>query len=101
MRVLAKNAPLNAVAHELSVLTYNVLAPLVRPLDARTEGVNNSPPLAGRTAAERLDRGATAWLSTELRSCAADVLMLQEVQFEKAADGTLELPQWLQEVARG
>ena len=103
MRVLAKNAPLNAVAHELSVLTYNVLAPLyVRPLDARTGGVQQFAAFGwAEPAAERLDWAARQpRLSTELRSCAADVLMLQEVQFEKAADGTLELPQWLQEVAR-
>ena len=101
--LLAKNAPLNAVAHELSVLTYNVLAPLyVRPLDARHgEESNNTPPWLAEPAAERLDWAARQpRLSTELRSCAADVLMLQEVQFEKADDGTLELPQWLQEVAR-
>ena len=103
MRVLAKNAPLNAVAHELSVLTYNVLAPLyVRPLDARTGGVQQFAAFGwAEPAAERLDWAARQpRLSTELRSCAADVLMLQEVQFEKADDGTLELPQWLQEVAR-
>ena len=57
MRVLAKNAPLNAVAHELSVLTYNVLAPLyVRPLDARTGGVQQFAAFGwAEPAAERLD----------------------------------------------
>lgn len=96
---LAKGTPLDSDSACLSVLSYNLLAPaFVRPIDKRTGGVQ---PFAAFEWAEPAAE-VLAWevrrprLLAELRSCGADVLCLQEVQFEQQADGSFALPQWLE-----
>ena len=79
--------PSFCVVCPLQVVSYNLLAPLyVRPLDQRTGAVQ---PFAAFEWAEPADE-VLAWdarwprLQAELRACRADVLCLQEVQFELA-----------------
>jgi endonuclease/exonuclease/phosphatase family metal-dependent hydrolase len=80
----------------LSVLSYNLLAPLyVRPIDQRTGGVQSF------AAFEWCDSRSLDWearrpaLLRELVGSSADLICLQEVQFEKGADGGFALPDWL------
>ena len=71
----------------LSVVSYNLLAPLyVRPVDARTGSVQAFAAFEwAEPAAERLDWEARRpRLVAELAACGADVICLQEVQFERA-----------------
>ncbi|CAE8696624.1 unnamed protein product [Polarella glacialis] len=83
----------------LSVLSYNLLAPaFVRPIDKRTGGVQ---PFAAfewaEPAAEVLDWDVRRpRLLAQLSSCGADILCLQEVQFECSSAGAFHLPSWLQ-----
>mmetsp|Transcript_87024 Transcript_87024/g.244022 ORF Transcript_87024/g.244022 Transcript_87024/m.244022 type:complete len:619 (+) Transcript_87024:57-1913(+) len=96
--VQPKGTPLDAEATRLSVLSYNLLAPLfVRPIDKRKGTVQ---PYAAfewaEPAAEVLDWDARRpRLLAELCAAKADVICLQEVQFEPCADGGFGLPSWL------
>ena len=81
---------------QLSILSYNLLAPLyVRPIDERTGTVQAFA--AFPWASEQ----ALAWearrpqLLAELVSAQADVVCLQEVQFEHDGDAGFAVPQWL------
>ena len=94
----------------LSVLSYNLLAPLyVRPIDQRTGGVQAFAAFQWASD-EDLEWGTRrAKLRWELESAGADVICLQEVQFEwekkgaAAGDhqqdggdsGLFKLPRWL------
>jgi len=96
--VFPKGTPLDQTAAYLSVLSYNLLAPIfVRPIDLRTGEVQ---PFAGfqwaEPASEVLD-WSVRWprLLKELKACRADVICLQEVQFESLDDGSFGLPPWL------
>ena len=81
----------------LSVVSYNLLAPLyVRPIDKRTGGIQA---FAAFQWAEPADEVLT-WevrrprLHNQLVSSKADVICLQEVQFD-AGDEGFSLPEWL------
>ena len=96
-----KGTPLGAAAApaRLSVLSYNLLAPLyVRPIDARTGGVQAFAAFEWcGPGDELLDFAARCpRMLAEVRAAAADAVMLQEVQFEPndAGDG-FALPAWL------
>merc|ERR1719329_1720759 len=88
-------------ADQLSVLSYNILAPIfVRTLDLRT---GEPQPYAAfqwaEPASEVLDWNVR-WprLLAEMRDSQADVICLQEVQFERDpndAGGAFTLPAWL------
>ena len=97
VKLVPKGSPFNPAA--LSVVSYNLLAPLyVRPLDARTGCVQA---FAAFQWAEPADE-VLDWdvrrprLLKELESCGADVICLQEVQFDDSGDGEFSLPKWLQ-----
>jgi endonuclease/exonuclease/phosphatase family metal-dependent hydrolase len=88
----------------LSVVSYNVLAPIyVRPLDGRTGNVQEFAAFEWCTAAA-LDWAARCpRIVSELRQSAADLICLQEVQFEAAQGGggggdppEFVLPAWTQ-----
>lgn len=99
MAVLPKGAPLDGRLARLSVLSYNLLAPLyVRPVDERTGGVQ---PFAAfqwaEPAALRLNWAVRQpKLLAELAASRADIICLQEVQYDADANGTYVLPAWLQ-----
>ena len=100
MRVLSRRAPLGEVPACLSVLSWNILAPVyVRPFDARTGGVQPFAAFAwAEPASERLEWSARRpRISAVLRESAADVICLQEVQFESDSAGTHRAPDWLRE----
>ena len=82
----------------LSVLSYNLLAPIyVRPIDRRTGAVQAFAAFDwAEPAAEVLEWGVR-WprLLAELLASAADIICLQEVQFERGAGGQYVLPAWL------
>eukprot|EP00928_Gymnodinium_smaydae_P030673 TRINITY_DN22740_c0_g1_i2.p1 TRINITY_DN22740_c0_g1~~TRINITY_DN22740_c0_g1_i2.p1 ORF type:complete len:540 (-),score=136.75 TRINITY_DN22740_c0_g1_i2:71-1690(-) len=97
--VLPKGTPLDGDASCLSVLSYNVLAPVfVRPIDLRTGEVQ---PFAAfqwaEPANEVLDWEARRpRLVAELLRSRADVICLQEVEFSRAGEsGDFALPSWL------
>ena len=82
----------------LSVLSYNLLAPIyVRPIDRRTGAVQAFAAFDwAEPAAEVLEWGVR-WprLLAELQASAADVICLQEIQFERGEGGQYVLPAWL------
>eukprot|EP00967_Tisochrysis_lutea_P076181 scaffold102944_cov31-Tisochrysis_lutea.AAC.1 len=91
---VAKGTPLRMGG--VSVLSYNLLAPLyVRPIDQRTGAIQ------AFAAFEWAEASALAWdtrqpaLLKELEESGADLICLQEVQFEKGGDGNFALPDWL------
>ena len=97
VKLVPRGSPFNPAA--LSVVSYNLLAPLyVRPLDARTGCVQA---FAAFQWAEPADE-VLDWdvrrprLLKELESCGADVICLQEVQFDDSGNGEFSLPKWLQ-----
>ena len=93
-----RSARLSAT-QRLTVVSYNLLAPVyVRPIDERTGTVQAFAAFAW------CDDEALAWelrqprMLAALRQSEADVICLQEVQFEavaSAADETFGLPAWL------
>ena len=86
---------LDSVPEHLSVLSYNLLAPLyVRPIDERTGGVQ--PFAAFEWAADTdLDWSRRQpRLLSDLTSSRADIICLQEVQYERS-DDEFVLPEWL------
>lgn len=96
--VQPRGTPLDKDPAKLSLLSYNLLAPaFVRPIDKRTGDIQ---PFAAfqwaEPASEVLDwdvrRPRLLALLSEAR---ADILCLQEVQFDSAADGSFLLPAWL------
>ena len=101
--VLPRGTGLRTSASQLSVLSYNLLADIyVRPIDERTGCVQE---FAAFRWAEPADV-VLAWkarmprLLAELQACEADILCLQEVQYETTATDdatkTYVLPEWLQ-----
>ena len=98
--VVAKGTPLkDAFPSQLSVMSYNLLAPIyVRPIDQRTGLVQEFAKFGwAEPAAEVLDWSVRQpRLRKELQASQADVICLQEVQFEANPDGDFVLPQWLQ-----
>lgn len=82
--VLRRNTPLDSNPACVSVCSYNLLAPIyVRPVDYRTGKVQAFAEYAW-CADEHLqwDR-RRAMIVEELSACRADVIALQEVQFEE------------------
>ena len=69
----------------------------VRPIDERTGSVQSFAAFEwAEPAAQRLDWAARQpMLEAELRASRADVICLQEVQYEASEDGTFALPDWL------
>ena len=97
MGLLPKGSPLDACLARLSVLSYNLLAPLyVRPIDERTGGIQSFAAFEwAEPAAERLDWDVRRpKLRSELLASRADVICLQEVQYEADEDGAFFLPNW-------
>ena len=102
--VLPRGTSLRTSASQLSVLSYNLLADIyVRPIDERTGCIQE---FAAFRWAEPADV-VLAWkarmprLLAELQACEADILCLQEVQYETMATDdetktTYVLPEWLQ-----
>ena len=99
-----KASPLDADPLQLSVLSYNVLAPLyVRPIDARTGGVQAFAAFEWCGEGDELLEFAARWprMLAEINAAAADIVCLQEVQFERGegeGEGEGEgfrLPAWL------
>jgi len=83
------------------MLSYNLLAPTyVRPLDARTGEVQEFAAfLWAEPACEVLDWAARQpVLAAELQSCGADIIALQEVEFDDMGDGSFGLPAWIRAV---
>ena len=85
-RSLPRGSLFSPSATQLSVLSYNILAPsYVRPIDKRTGAVQNF------AAFEWCSDAAVAWgsrqplLRSELLASDADVICLQEVEFEALA----------------
>ena len=98
MASLPRGSLLRRSPSQLSIISYNLLAPLyVRPVDERTGTVQA---FAAFPWAEPFDE-VLAWesrrpaLLAELVAAEADIVCLQEVQFERRADGVHELPGWL------
>lgn len=92
-----KASPLDGDALQLSVLSYNVLAPLyVRPIDSRTGGVQAFAAFEWCGEGDELLDFAARWprMLAEINAAAADIVCLQEVQFEHS-DGEFCLPVWL------
>lgn len=94
-----KGTPMDDDPKLLSVLSYNLLAPLfVRPVDLRTGQIL---PYAAFPWAEPAEE-VLDWevrrprLLAELRTARCDVICLQEVQFERSAEGRFVLPSWLE-----
>ena len=96
--ILRKGTPLEG--WRLSVLSYNLLAPLyVRPIDERTGDVQAFAAFEwAEPAAKRLDWAVRRpRLEAELMASRADVICLQEVQYEPdPTTGEFKLPSWLQ-----
>lgn len=92
---------------ELSVLSYNLLAPLyVRPIDRRTGTVQDFAAFAwcGPTSVSPEKCPRLRWetrrqkIRRELVNARVDLILLQEVQFERDEDGESRrwaLPEWL------
>jgi len=98
--VQPKGTPLDVDAANLSVLSYNLLAPaFVRTVDARTGEPQAYAAFEwAEPASEVLDWDARQpRLLAELQACKADVLCLQEVQFERDPQNgdIFTLPAWL------
>jgi hypothetical protein len=102
--MLDKGTPLDEDPSLLSVMSYNLLAPLyVRPVDERTGQVQDFAAFEWAEPANEV----LAWdkrrprLLQELVSSKADIICLQEVQFEteqsgaEAGQGVHVLPTWL------
>jgi len=97
-----KGTPLDSHPARLSVLSYNLLAPsFVRPIDKRLGTVQ---PWAAFEWAEP-SAEVLAWdarcprLQAELKACRADIICLQEVEFERQDGAGMEspwvLPAWM------
>ena len=100
-RKVPKGSRLDACPERLSVLSYNLLAPTyVRPLDARTGEVQEFAAfLWAEPACEVLDWAARQpVLAAELQSCGADIIALQEVEFDDTGGGAFALPAWISAV---
>ena len=99
MKSMPRGAPLGA-AHRLTVMSYNLLAPIyVRPIDQRTGTVQAFAAFPWAEPADQvLDWAARRpKLLEELKASEADVICLQEVQFEPTDGGNeFMLPSWLQ-----
>eukprot|EP00927_Polykrikos_kofoidii_P056696 TRINITY_DN50786_c0_g1_i1.p1 TRINITY_DN50786_c0_g1~~TRINITY_DN50786_c0_g1_i1.p1 ORF type:complete len:603 (+),score=84.10 TRINITY_DN50786_c0_g1_i1:59-1867(+) len=101
MVVWPRGTPLDANVHHLSVLSYNLLAPtFVRPIDKRTGEVQEFAAFGWAEPADEVLDWAVRRprLLAQFRAWRADVLCLQEVQFEQNGDGEFMLPAWLQEL---
>eukprot|EP01043_Picozoa_sp_COSAG02_P047639 COSAG02_NODE_4587_length_5188_cov_3.062684_1_plen_533_part_00 len=97
---MPKASPLDGDALQLSVLSYNVLAPLyVRPIDSRTGGVQAFAAFEWCGEGDELLDFAARWprMLAEINAAAADIVCLQEVQFDQSDDEDKKfcLPAWL------
>jgi endonuclease/exonuclease/phosphatase family metal-dependent hydrolase len=100
--ILQKGTPLSNDPSRLSILSYNLLAPIyVRPIDSRTGKVQEFAAFAWAEPAEEV----LEWnmrmpkLVEELKTSQADVICLQEIQFEKNKNNDkFELPLYLQQL---
>lgn len=92
-----RGTALNSNPTRLSLCTYNLLAPLyVRCSDNRT-GKEQDFTSFGWVADEDIEWSyRQPMLRAELLACGADVLCLQEVQYERASSDLFDLPAWLQ-----
>ena len=82
----------------LSVMSWNLLAPLyVRPVDKRTGEIQEFAAFKWAEPADEVLAWEKRWprLLAELKAAAADVICLQEVQFEPTPEGGFALPEWL------
>jgi hypothetical protein len=98
---LPKGSPLDADPSLLSVLSYNLLAPIyVRPIDTRTGGVQAFAAFEWAEPAGEVLAFDARWprMLAEIEAAAADVVCLQEVQFEERG-GEFVLPGWLRPMA--
>ena len=101
--VLPKGSPFNTSldSPHLSVLSYNVLAPIyVRPIDSRTGAVQAFAAFEWCGEGDGLLDFAIRCprLLAEIQAAAADIVCLQEVQFESRSgghDSGFGLPAWL------
>ena len=81
----------------LQVLSYNLLAPaFVRPIDLRTGAVQPFAAFEWASAEDLEWELRRKLLLQQLESWHADVVCLQEVQFDTSPDGSFALPDWLQ-----
>ena len=86
---------LDSVPEHLSVLSYNLLAPLyVRPIDERTGGVQPFAAFEWAADADLDWSRRQPRLLSDLTSSRADIICLQEVQYERS-DDEFVLPEWL------
>mmetsp|Transcript_91820 Transcript_91820/g.285704 ORF Transcript_91820/g.285704 Transcript_91820/m.285704 type:complete len:565 (-) Transcript_91820:28-1722(-) len=93
-----RGTPLDGNDGLFSVLSYNLLAPaFVRPIDKRTGNVQGFAAFQWAEPAEEVLDWDARWprLLAELRTSKADVICLQEVQFERPEGGEFVLPGWL------
>jgi len=92
-----KGTPLPLRQGGLSVLSYNLLAPLyVRPIDQRTGTVQAFAAFEWAAASSLDWEVRRPALLRELAASGADLICLQEVQFERSAvSGQFALPEWL------
>jgi hypothetical protein len=113
MPSIPRTSMLRTAPQQLSIMSYNLLAPIyVRPIDERTGAIM---PFAAFPWAEPADK-VLNWdarqprLLKELLDSEADVLCLQEVQFEcmplsdesvSAGKCSYVLPEWLREPLEG
>eukprot|EP00746_Dinoflagellata_sp_MGD_P004847 gnl/MRDRNA2_/MRDRNA2_109365_c0_seq1.p1 gnl/MRDRNA2_/MRDRNA2_109365_c0~~gnl/MRDRNA2_/MRDRNA2_109365_c0_seq1.p1 ORF type:complete len:752 (+),score=202.97 gnl/MRDRNA2_/MRDRNA2_109365_c0_seq1:42-2258(+) len=95
--MIPKGKPFDKMSKHLSVYSFNLLAPAyVRPVDKRTGKINPFATFGW------IQDGSLDWevrqpkILEEIRSCQADIIALQEVQFEDIGDGNFGLPSWLQ-----
>ena len=102
-KAVPKGTAFEPESAQLSVLSYNLLAPIyVRPIDRRTGVVQAFAAFDwAEPAAEVLEWGVR-WprLLAELRASAADIICLQEVQFERGEGGQCSVSSELHVVAR-
>ena len=101
---LPRGSTLRTSPNQLTIMSYNLLAPLyVRPIDQRTGTVQSFAAFEWAEPADEVLAWDARWprLLEELKATQADIYCLQEVQYEReeAASGggmyTYRLPEWL------
>ncbi|CAL1131682.1 unnamed protein product [Cladocopium goreaui] len=93
---IPRGTPLNLEAKHVSVLSYNLLAPaFVRPIDLRTGAVQSYAAFEWVSEEDLIWENRQKKLLEQLRRWSADVVCLQEVQFDTEENGSFSLPAWL------
>lgn len=93
---IRRGTPLNLEAKHVSVLSYNLLAPaFVRPIDLRTGAVQSYAAFEWVSEEDLIWENRQKKLLEQLRRWSADVVCLQEVQFDTEENGSFSLPAWL------